>query len=146
MINYSNKIFYGIAVVFIAVIFLFSTAVRADDNPPIVPVTPNFLDASNFKENEQSLIFVRPQHNDASTNIIFYAYDADNYPQYIAETIGHGDLPFSDYFAPAPGIGKYVAVEYYNDGGTFGCTGISLSDCVNNTHFINQFSFEITGN
>jgi len=106
--------------------------------------TPQLFDKNIFGENEQSSAIVHSRFNDGSTNIIFYIDYGNNNFQYNAETIGHGDLPFSDYYAPAPGIGKYIAVEYFNDGGTFGCSGFSLNECIADPHFISQFGFEVT--
>lgn len=112
--------------------------------PKIAIAMPTLLGAPIFRENEQSLTMVHSLFTDGSTNVIFYIDYGNNNFQYNAETIGHGDFPFSDYYAPAPGVGKYIAVEYLNDGGTFGCSGLPLNECVADPHFINQFSFEVT--
>lgn len=108
--------------------------------------TLQLIDRPFFKKNEQSSVLIHPRFNDGSTNIIFYINYGNNNFQYNAETTGHGALPFSDYFTPPPGIGKYVAVEYNNGRGTFGCSGIPLNECVANPHFISQYSFEVIDN
>lgn len=121
--------------------------VEAGTNVEKALVVPShLLDKSFFRENEQSTVIVRPRFKDGSENIIFYIDYGNNNFQYVAETIMHKDLPFSNYYSPAPGIGKYVGVEYLNDGKKFGCSGISLRKCIEDPHFVSQFSFEITSN
>jgi len=145
MVNRS-KIIYSVATIFM-VGLIFSTIVHAEtitqDTPIVIIPTPQLFDKDIFGENEQSSAMIRPRFLDGSTNIIFYIDYGNNNFQYAAETSAHYDLPFSDYYAPAPGVGKYIAVEYRNDAGTFGCSGISLNECITDPHFISQFSFEI---
>ncbi len=122
-----------------------------------------------FKENEQSTVAVHPRFNDESTNIAFYincvnhsaCFDnistdtsvdtGTTTPKlsqmvFAAENLGHGYLPFSEYWAPDPAIGKYTAIEYYNDNQQFSCSDLSVEDCVNDSHFISRLDFEITSN
>ena len=83
------------------------------------------LDTSIFKTDDQPIVLVKPTFNDSSTNIAFYMKCPSEAcpnngtlesPVYIfsAENLGHGTLPFSDYWAP-PIASDYVAVEYKND-------------------------------
>lgn len=102
------------------------------------------LDAPSFTESEQATVLVHPRYNNASTTIIFYTDPgANGEPSYAAETVSHGHLPFSVYFSPPPGAGTYTMIEYDNDG-QFDCSGISLSDCAADSHFLGRFDFTIT--
>ena len=107
-----------------------------------------------FRKNELATTTVRPRFNDNRTNIAFYgqcpaaACPNDGTPEspiyhYFSDNTGHGDFPFSNYWAPEPGISKIIAVEYYNDRQQFSCSNLTLEQCVANSHFISQQSFEI---
>ncbi len=98
------------------------------------------VDQSVFTAAEQSSVYIHPKYTDGSTNIIFYT---DNAPQYFAETIATGAHALTDYFNPPLTNGKYIVVEYFNDGGSFGCSGLSLAQCVADPHFVEQLHFEI---
>ncbi len=111
------------------------------------------LDTSVFKTEDQPIVLVKPTFNDNSTNIAFYMKCPSEAcpnngtlesPVYIfsAENLGHGTLPFSDYWAP-PIASDYVAVEYKNDEQQFSCSGISLEECLADPHFINVFYFTL---
>ena len=142
-----TKIFSVAMVVFVMSAFLFNFSLleaRADTIIQETPVAmPQLLDKSVFREDEQTLEMIHPRLTDGSTNIIFFI---DNAPQYFAEAIANGDHLLSDYFDPPLSVGKYILVEYSNDGGNFGCSGFSLNDCVTDPHFISQESFEIVDN
>lgn len=114
------------------------------------------LDTSVFKTEDQPIVLVKPTFNDSSTNIAFYMKCPSEAcpnngtiesPVYIfsAENLGHGVLPFSDYWAP-PITSDYVAVEYKNDEQQFSCSGISLDECFADPHFINVFYFTLVNN
>ena len=131
-----------------------------NDQPNTETPTPTsktqLLETSIFKTNDQSTILIKPTFNDDSTNIAFYmkcpsiacpndgTYES---PVYIfsAENLGHGILPFSEYWAP-PIAGDYVAIEYKNDKQQFSCSGISFDNCLTDTHFINVFYFSLVNN
>jgi len=119
--------------------FLKTDAATTTQELPVA--TRQLLDKSVFGENEQTLEMIHPRFTDGSTNIIFFI---DNAPQYFAESIAHNGHLLSDYFDPPLGVGKYILVEYSNDGGNFGCSGFSSNDCVADPHFISKFSFEVT--
>ena len=148
-------------IVFAVSAFLFNfsfSEVYADIITPEIPAaTSQLLDKSIFRENEQSAVSVHPRFNDNSTNIAFYAECPtvacpDNgtleSPEFVffAENLGHGFLPFSDYWTPDPSFHKLVAVEYFNDRQQFTCSDLSLNECIADPHFISQFSFEIVDN
>ena len=132
----------------------------SNDQPNIeLPTTTNptqLLETSILKINDQPTILIRPTFNDDSTNIAFYmkcpsvscpsdgTYES---PVYIfsAENLGHGVLPFSEYWAP-PIVGDYVAIEYKNDKQQFSCSGISFDNCLTDPHFINVFYFALVNN
>jgi hypothetical protein len=114
------------------------------------------LDTSIFKTDDQPIVLVKPTFNDSSTNIAFYMKCPSEAcpnngtlesPVYIfsAENLGHGTLPFSDYWAP-PIASDYVAVEYKNDEQQFSCSGISLDNCLSDSHFISVFYFSLVEN
>jgi hypothetical protein len=107
------------------------------------PAAPYLHDGAVLQASDLSTVMVHPVWNDGSTNITFFQ-DYGNSMTYMAETIGHGDAPLSSYYAPLPGPGKYVMLEYQNDGGNFGCNGISVAQCVQDPHFIARTDFEIT--
>ena len=128
----------------------------------VVHAQSGMFDKASFTKSEQSSVFVHPSFNDNTTNIAFYVkcYGVDCPPvsptatsssfSFSAENLGHGDLPFSDYWAPpetttsdAPSVKEYVAVEYFNDTQQFTCSDLSLDQCLNNSHFVGQFSFKI---
>jgi hypothetical protein len=144
----AKKIFYAALIVFSvgAVLLNFSfLRTRADTSLPFFySAAPQLMDRSSYQAGDESSAIVHSRFNNGSTNIIFYIDYGDGYPQYVAETVGQGDQPLTNYYSPAPGVGKYKVVEYYNDGGSFGCSGLSFSDCVANPRLISQFSFEIT--
>lgn len=114
------------------------------------------LETPVFKTDDQSTILVRPTFNDKSTNIAFYmkcpseACPNDGTiesPVYIfsAENLGHGTLPFSDYWAP-PFPSDYIAIEYKNDEQQFSCSGISFDECLSDPHFVKVFHFSLVDN
>lgn len=105
-------------------------------------VALKLLDQPCFREDEQSSILIHPRFRDGRTNIIFYR-DYGTSLGYVAETVATGDRPFSEYYDPAPGEGKYIVMEYRNDGGAFSCSGITPSECMNDPHFVSQLGFEI---
>lgn len=157
--SYSFTFFLILGIFFIATLFL-PKAYGQLTPPQEISTTPKthsqFFNKPVFKENEQSSVIVSPTFNDNSTNIAFYikcpSVTCPNdgtieSPVYIfsAENLGHGSLPFSDYWAP-PITSDYVAVEYKNDGQQFSCSGISLDECFADPHFINVFYFTLVDN
>jgi hypothetical protein len=142
-----QKFLLMIAVLFIVTAVLLNFPFLTAHADPIIQETPTatleLIDKPVFKEKDQTLTTIHSRFNDGSTNIIFYIDYGEYGIQYNAQTIGHGDSPLSDYYAPAPGVGKYIVVEYFNDSGTFDCSGLPLDECVADPHFISQFSFEV---
>ena len=157
--SYSFTFFLILGIFFIATLFL--PKAYGQLTPPqeisTVPKTHSqFFNKPVFKENELSSEIVSPIFNDNSTNIAFYIKCPNTScpndgtiesPVYIfsAENLGHGALPFSDYWAP-PIASDYVAVEYKNDEQHFSCSGISLDECFADPHFINVFYFTLVNN
>lgn len=106
------------------------------------------LNRSVFSESEKSSIVIRPIFFDYSTSLILYVSNGDT-PEtwtYEPEMLGFGYFLFSDYFSFGSPVGRYILVEYKNDEQTFSCYGLPLNECVANTHFISQQSFEIIDN
>lgn len=147
------KLFSLVGIIFVAcgMLFCFSFAItHADEITQDVSTTVTaspLLSTSVFSINDFSNVLVQPQFTDGTTNVAFYL-DINGTYWWQAEQLGSlGLLPFINYWDVSGnsdgGIGNYVAVEYLNDAQQFSCSGLSLSDCVADPHFINQFSFQI---
>lgn len=115
-----------------------------------------FIERPIFKESEQTSILVHPVFNDNSTNVAFYmkcpnVACPDNgtpkNPVYIfsAENLGHGILPFSDYWAP-PTLTDFIVIEYKNDNQQFTCSDKTLDECKADAHFVAITNFELVSN
>ena len=133
-----------------------STLISATDPVPKASPSDAFIEKPIFKENEQSSVLLNPVFNDNSTNIAFYmkcpnVACPDNgtasKPEYVfsAENLGHGTLPFSDYWAP-PTLTDFSAIEYNNDNQQFTCSDKTLDACTADAHFVAITYFTLVSN
>jgi hypothetical protein len=122
-------------------------------DPTPIPTAAALLDKTFFRTGELASVTVRPLFEDFSTNIAFYmqcpnpacpAEGTPDAPVYIfsAENLGHGMLPFSEYWEP-PLPADYVAIEYRNDDQQFTCSDKSITECKNDARFISFFEFAV---
>jgi hypothetical protein len=125
----------------------------ATDTIPVAANSDAFIGSPVFKENEQSQVLLNPVFNDNSTNIAFYmkcpniacpGNGTPANPEYVfsAENLGHGTLPFSDYWAP-PALTDFIAIEYKNDSQQFTCSDKTLEVCKADPHFVAITNFAI---
>ena len=120
------------------------------------PISHEFLSKPVFKENEQTSVLLNPTFDDNSTNIAFYmkcpnvacpdSGTVDN-ALYVfsAENLGHGTLPFSEYWAP-PVPTSFIVIEYKNDNQQFTCSDKTLETCKADPHFVGLTTFALVDN
>lgn len=122
-------------------------------DPAPAPSAAALLDHTIFRTTDQSSVMVRPLFDDLSTNISFYmecpntACPTEGTPEapvyiFSAENLGHGMLPFSEYWEP-PLPANYVAIEYRNDDQQFTCSDKTIDECKNDSRFISFFEFAL---
>lgn len=131
---------------YIAYVDSMTLEVSYADMARVAPGKFSLEDSAVFGSEKQPEAIVRSQYDDGSTNIIFYKAEgmSTSTYSYAAETVARGELPFSAYYAPLPDAGRYVMLEYKNDGGTFECNGITPDECMQDPHFVRRTDFQIT--